>query len=79
MDEELPLWQNRVSIFYDNFSDSKKISSGVPQGSFLGPLLCKTFINSLPYFVKNADVVMHADDSVLYVTNFSGAGRESTC
>ena len=44
-------------------SNMGEISCGVPQGSCLGPLLFLTYINDLPFSLKNSEVTMYADDT----------------
>ena len=46
-------------------SDCRAIIHGVPQRSILGPLLFNIYVNSLPDVVKNARVILYADDAVL--------------
>ena len=47
------------------FSKFKPISSGVPQGSILGPILFNIFINDINYFIQEADLHGFADDHTL--------------
>ena len=58
------MFQQRVAI-EGQASDWLIVTSGVPQGSILGPLLFLAHINDLPYSVTcNSD--LFTDDTVLY-------------
>jgi len=47
-------------------SEYRPVTSGVPQGSKLGPILFLLYMNDLPLVVRNATVKLFADDSKLY-------------
>ncbi|WP_244900114.1 reverse transcriptase domain-containing protein, partial [Oceanimonas baumannii] len=46
-------------------SSIKQLSSGVPQGSVLGPLLYKIYMNDIPRYIQHAKVNMYCDDTTL--------------
>ena len=48
-------------------SESAAVTSGVPQGSVLGPLLFLVYINDMPECIKS-DLRLFADDTIIYRT-----------
>ena len=50
----------------DKFSQWQKVSTGVPQGSILGPLFFNIFINNLFLFVETTTLFKYADGNTMY-------------
>ena len=50
-------------------STPEAISVGVPQGFILGPLLFILHINNLPEVVSECNILMYADDTVIYCSS----------
>uniref|UniRef100_A0A8C1Z289 Reverse transcriptase domain-containing protein n=1 Tax=Cyprinus carpio TaxID=7962 RepID=A0A8C1Z289_CYPCA len=48
-------------------SESLRLTTGVPQGSILGPLLFSLYINDLPNVCSEVECLMYADDTILFV------------
>lgn len=56
---------------HGTLSDFQELTSGVPQGSVLGPILFLLFINDLPTAVKESFCNLFADDTILYAIDDS--------
>ena len=50
-----------------SLSEAGKVHCGVPQGSIIGPLLFILFYNDFPSCLIHSDVIVYADDTVIFV------------
>ena len=50
----------------NHFSNWREITSGVPQGSILGPLLFNILISVIFLFTESSNVCNYADDNTLF-------------
>ncbi len=66
---------NRKQVCHINgkFSSSKKIITGVPQGSILGPLLFYLYLNDLPECLCKTTPCLYADDTQIFASSFDYA------
>ena len=61
----------QVTVCNGTKSSPETVQIGVPQGSILGPLLFKLYINDLPDYLEHCDVTLYADDTVLFISDKS--------
>ena len=50
----------------NTFSSWSDITTGVPQGSILGPLFFNIYLNDIFYFIEETDLTNYADDNTPY-------------
>jgi hypothetical protein len=57
---------NPTVILEGETSNKIPVTSGVPQGTVLGPILFLLFINDLAEYIQHSTLRLFADDSIIY-------------
>jgi len=58
--------RKQYTVVNGELSDQAYVTSGVPQGSVLGPTLFALYTSDLPEAVSSASLYMYADDTTIY-------------
>ena len=53
----------------NSFSTWSDITSGIPRGSILGPLLFNIYLNDIFFFINESTLANYADDNTPYAVN----------
>ena len=61
--------RSQVVSLGSNLSVPIPVENGVPQGSILGPVLFTLYINDLPSCINFSNVIMYADDTVIFFSS----------
>ena len=59
--------RTQIVRFQNSFSNPIEVTSGVPQGSHLGPLLFILYVNDISFLLKSIHVLVYADDMKLFI------------
>lgn len=59
--------RTQVTKYDESTSSKRQTTFGVPQGTVMGPNLFVIYINDIVHHVKNSNIQLFADDTLLYV------------
>ena len=61
-------WTNDPKLLFwkGETSDTVPVTSGVPQGTVLGPILVLIYINDFPEYLTHSTLRLFADDSIIW-------------
>ena len=66
------LRERKQRVKLDNtYSQWRTVTTGVPQGRHLGPLLFNIYMNDLNYFIEGTSLRLYADDTTAYASGTS--------
>jgi retron-type reverse transcriptase len=68
--------RTQKSFVNNTYSDAYRISTGVPQGSVLGPILFLIYVNDIAESVHNGKIRLFADDTNLFLSGKSFVNTE---
>ena len=61
--------RSQKTLANGTMSAKGNVSCGVPQGSVLGPMFFILYVNDMQFAVRDANVQLYADDTVIHVSN----------
>ncbi len=58
--------RTQTVVLEGEMSNKAPVTSGVPQGTVLGPILFLIYINDFPDYLQHSTLRLFADDSIIY-------------
>ena len=72
------MFDKKQYVYFDGVKSlTQSVSCGVPQGSILGPLLFTLLINEFDLQINHCEIILYADDAVVYCADKSCENIES--